>query len=62
MARASTLSKLTLGRKGTYLKLGRRYAEVLTTSVLGGTDGGKEEFRTEILWNGCCGREESTYR
>lgn len=52
LARAWTLSKDIRGRKGTYLKLGRRYADVVWTSTRGGIELGKEELRTETLWNG----------
>lgn len=47
--RASTLSNDTRGRKGTYLKLGSRYAEVVCSSSRLDLEGGKEELATATL-------------
>lgn len=35
------------------MKLGRRYADVVCSSVRFGTEDGKEAFRTEMWWKGC---------
>jgi hypothetical protein len=52
-ARARTLSNDTRGRKGTYLKLGSRYTDVVCSSARWrGTDEGKDAFRIDTLWKG----------
>jgi hypothetical protein len=50
---AWTESKLTRGRKGIYLKLGKRYADVVCISFLAGLEEGKDAFVIAILWYGC---------
>jgi hypothetical protein len=52
LTRAWTESKETRGRKGMYLKLGRRYADVVCTSARMGMEEGREVLRMEMLWYG----------
>jgi hypothetical protein len=49
---ACTESNDTRGRKGMYLKEGRRYAEEVRTSDRVGIEEGREELVIETLWNG----------
>jgi hypothetical protein len=49
LTNAWTESKDTRGRKGTYLKEGRMYADVVWTSDRFGTELGREEFVRETL-------------
>ena len=45
-----------------YLKEGKRYADVVWSSVLVEMLEGKEEFVTEMLWNGCVEESQRTFK